>query len=84
MIEASGVALKNPRPRIGELALIIGALNTLNGERHAPELPVPNSAIRAYAARVGLGPSFITLVACLDNEIMAAFREAHEAKQGGT
>ena len=40
----------------------MSALNRLAGERNAPELPVPISAIRSHATRFGLSEVFVSMV----------------------
>ena len=53
---------------------MIRAVTHLHGERNAPELPIPSSAIASYAKRFGLSGSFIGLVQNYDTTLMASMR----------
>ena len=62
MIVASGITPGTPRPELGALDFVVGLWAKLSGERHAPELPLPPSAVRAYAERMGLGPAMVEMI----------------------
>ena len=50
---------------------MIRAAQHLHGERNAPELPIPSSAIRDYTERFRLSPTFGALVHTYDSALMA-------------
>ena len=67
------------------LEIVINAAGRLNGERHAPELPIPMSAIQTYAKRFRMSGLFVTLVQTYDMTIMSGIHaKAKEVIKGGT
>ena len=61
------------------LELVTFAMHKLHGERNAPDLPVPTSAIERYAKRFGLSPAFCALVSGYDLAMMAVSNKAANA-----
>jgi len=60
---------------MGSLISVIRCANVLNGERNAPELPIPISAIEQYAKRYKMSPVFVMLVLEYDAGILSGAME---------
>ena len=59
---------------------MVAAFMDLAGERHAPGMPIPRSAIEAYAKQARLGFGFVKLVAALDRMQIAVANMPEEEK----
>ena len=66
----AGMDVGTRRPDMGSLVAIQVAVAALDGERHAPELPIPRSAAQTYAAQHGLSDIFVGLVRAYDAALM--------------
>ena len=66
-----GVKVSTKRPELEGLHCVIRAANLLSGERNAPELPIPFSAIEGYARRYNMSPMFAQMVRAYDLKVMS-------------
>lgn len=77
---AAGIDVKTRRPNMDGLEIVLRAAVQLHGERHAPELPIPTSAVREYADRFGLSDRFVQMVLAYDRAIADGYRRKTKAR----